>query len=356
MVENESSPTLKVDGGPGRGASIASVANACAGAERDGYDGIMVPETVHDPFVLLTIAAQATAHVELGTKVAIAFARSPMALAYTANDVHELSNGRLILGLGTQVKPHIVRRFSMPWSRPAARMREYVLALHAIWDAWDNDSPLDFQGEFYRHTLMNPLFRPAPNPVGRPKVMLAGVGPRMIDVAGQVADLFACHSFTSPSYLEEVIRPTLAEGAAKSGRSPADLEIAFTCYVATGNTQAEIDEAAVAIKRQIAFYASTPAYVSVLEHHGFAHVHEPLLGASRRNEWEQMGELISDDMLHTYCVVAPPDQVADEILRRYGRLADRVSIYYLGTAAIDWRPMVARLHRSDGAGSVTELR
>ncbi len=334
---------MKVDGGPGTKAPIEAVAPASAAAERDGYDGVFVPETIHDPFVVLTLAAGATSRVELGTKVAIAFARSPMALAYTANDLHQLSGGRLVLGLGTQVRPHIVRRFSMPWSRPAARMREYVLALRAIWDHWNEGTPLEFRGEFTTHTLMNPLFCPPPNPYGRPAVMLAGVGPRMIEVAGEVADRFACHSFTSPAYLAEVIRPSLATGAQRVGRDPAELEVAVTCYIATGNTSAEIDEAAAAMRRQIAFYGSTPAYTSVLDHHGFGGLHEGLLSMSRRGEWDAMGELISDDVLETYCVVAPPEQVADEILRRYGTLADRVSFYYLGAAAIDWKPVVAAL-------------
>ncbi|MFN0027190.1 MAG: TIGR03617 family F420-dependent LLM class oxidoreductase [Acidimicrobiales bacterium] len=334
---------MKVDGGPGTKAGLEAIGPASAAAERAGYDGVFVPETIHDPFVVLTLAAQATERVELGTKVAIAFARSPMALAYTANDLQELSAGRLVLGLGTQVRPHILRRFSMPWSHPAARMREYVLALRAIWEAWNNEKPLDFRGEFYTHNLMNPLFCPPPNPNGAPKVMMAGVGTRMIEAAGEVADRFACHSFTSPSYLAEVIRPALARGAARAGRNVADIDVAITCYVATGNTPAEIDEAALQMRRQVAFYGSTPSYTAVLDHHGFGGLHEGLHLASRRGEWEAMGEAITDDVLETYCVVAPPDQVAGEILRRYGNLADRVSFYYLGQAHIDWKPIVGEL-------------
>ncbi|MDH4147764.1 MAG: TIGR03617 family F420-dependent LLM class oxidoreductase [Acidimicrobiia bacterium] len=334
---------MKVDGGPGTKAPLDAIGPASAAAERDGYDGVFVPETIHDPFVVLTLAAQATERVELGTKVAIAFARSPMALAYTANDIQQLSGGRLVLGLGTQVKAHIVRRFSMPWERPAARMREYVLALRAIWDSWNDGTPLEFRGEFFTHTLMNPLFCPPPNPFGRPQVMMAGVGTRMIEAAGEVADRFACHSFTSPAYLADVIKPALARGAAKVGRAPSDLEVAITCYVATGNTAAEIDEAALQMRRQVAFYGSTPAYTAVLDHHGFGGLHEELHAASRRGEWEAMGERIDDDMLRTYCVVEPPERVAGEILRRFGGLADRVSFYYLGAARIDWAPIVAEL-------------
>lgn len=334
---------MKVDGGPGVKAPLDAVGPASAAAERDGYDGVFVPETIHDPFVVLTLAAQATERVELGTKVAIAFARSPMALAYTANDIQTLSAGRLVLGLGTQVRPHIIRRFSMPWTSPAARMREYVLALRAIWDAWNYETPLDFRGQFFTHNLMNPLFCPPPNPLGPPKVMLAGVGPLMIEAAGEVADRFACHSFTSPDYLREVIHPALARGAARADRDPDDIEVALTCYIATGNTQAELDDAIAQMRRQVAFYGSTPAYTGVLDHHGYGHLHPELHAASRRGEWVEMGERIDDDMLDTYCVVAPPDQVAGEILRRFGALADRVSFYYLGSAAIDWNPIVAEL-------------
>jgi probable F420-dependent oxidoreductase len=334
---------MKGDGGPATKATLDAVAPASAAAERDGYDGVFVPETIHDPFVVLALAAQATSRVELGTKVAIAFARSPMALAYTANDIQELSAGRLVLGLGTQVRPHIVRRFSMPWSRPAARMREYVLALRAIWDAWNHEAPLDFKGEFFRHDLMNPLFCPPPNRFGAPKVMMAGVGPRMIEAAGEVADRFACHSFTTPAYLRDVIKPALARGAARAGRDPADIEIAVTCYVATGNDDVEIAEAATQMRRQVAFYGSTPAYTAVLDHHGYGGLHERLHAASRRGEWAEMGEAIGDDVLDTYCVREPPDRVAGEILRRYGGLADRVSFYYLGAAKVDWRPIVTEL-------------
>jgi len=300
--------------------------------------------------VVLALAAQATERVELGTKVAIAFARSPMALAYTANDIQELSAGRLVLGLGTQVRPHIVRRFSMPWERPAARMREYVLALRAIWEAWNHETPLDFRGEFFTHNLMNPLFCPPPNRFGPPKVMMAGVGPRMIEAAGEVADRFACHSFTSPAYLRDVIKPALARGAAKAGRDPADIEIAITCYVATGNDEAEVDEAATQMRRQVAFYGSTPAYTAVLDHHGYGGLHLPLHAASRRGEWAAMGDAIDDDVLDTYCVREPPGRVAGEILRRYGDLADRVSFYYLGAARIDWKPVVAELQAGVRAG------
>ena len=343
---------MKVDGGPGAKAPLDAIGAVCAAAERDGYDGVFVPETIHDPFVVLTLAAQATQHVELGTKVAIAFARSPMALAYTANDLQHLSAGRLVLGLGTQVRPHILRRFSMPWSRPAARMREYVLALRAIWDAWNDEKPLDFKGEFFTHTLMNPLFCPPPNRYGRPQVMMAGVGPHMIEAAGEVADRFACHSFISPAYLADVVKPALARGAERAGRDAAGIEIALTCYVATGNTQAEIDEAATHIRRQIAFYGSTPSYTAVLDHHGFGGLHERLHRASRRGEWDEMGDSIDDDVLRSYCVVGSPDDVAAEILRRYRGLADRVSFYYLGSGRIDWQPIVEELQSARSEGQI----
>ena len=335
---------MRVDGGPGVRTRIGDVAQAAATAERAGYDGVLVPEAAHDPFVMLTLAAQATERIELGTKVAIAFARSPMALAYTANDIQELSGGRLVLGLGSQVRAHIRRRFDMPWSHPAARMREFVLALRAIWAAWNDGETLDFHGEFYSHDLLNPLFtRRRPTRTGRPEVMLAGVGPRMIEVAGEVADRFACHSFTSPLVLEQHIRPTLASGAEKAGRAVDDIEIAITSYIVTGNDDAEMEDAATQMRRQIAFYGSTPSYTTVLEQHGIEHLHEPLHAMSRQGEWEAMGELIDDEVLDTFAVVAPPDELAAKLLDRYGGLADRVSFYYLGKGQIDWAPIVAEL-------------
>ena len=334
---------MKVDGGPGVRTALVEVAGSAAAAEAAGYDGVFVPETIHDPFVVLTLAAQATTTVELGTKVAIAFARSPMALAYTANDIHELSKGRLVLGLGTQVRAHILRRFSMPWDRPAARMREYALALRAIWDSWNNDTDLNFQGEFFTHTLMNPLFRPEANRFGRPEIMLAGVGPRMIEVAGEVADRFAAHSFTSPDYLAEVVRPALARGALAADRDPDDIEIAVTAYIATGNNDEEIEAAAEAMRRQIAFYGSTPSYTPILAHHGLEGLHKPLLAGSRRGEWAEMARSIDDDALETFTVVGPPESIAPELIRRWGNLADRVSFYYLGPGKVDWSPIVAEL-------------
>src|SRR5487761_1957238 len=202
--------------------------------EADGYDGAWAAEVGHDPLLILAGAAGATSRLELGTGIVVAFARSPMITATMANDVQLLSKGRLLLGLGSQIKPHIEKRYSMPWSQPAARMREYILAMRAIWSCWNEGTPLNFRGEFYRHTLMSPFFNPGPNPYGPPKVFLAAVGERMTEVAGEVADGLLVHPFTTERYLREVTLPALDRGLAASGRSREGFQISFSGLIATG--------------------------------------------------------------------------------------------------------------------------
>ena len=199
----------------------ADVRDAATRGEQAGYAALWTAETQHDPFVTLTLAATVTRRAQLGTAIALAFARNPMSLAVQANDVQTISGGRLLLGLGSQIKTHITRRFSMPWSQPAARMREYVLALRAIWTAWNDGTRLGFRGDFYTHTVMTPFFNPGPNPFGPPPVLLAGVGPAMTAVAGEVADGFLSHGFTTERYLREVTLPALTEGRQRSGRAGA---------------------------------------------------------------------------------------------------------------------------------------
>ena len=226
------------------GREVVDVRESARHAEQVGYSTFFYAETKHDPFLPLVLAAEHTERIRLGTGIALAFARSPMTLAASANDVQQFSEGRLLLGLGSQIKPHITRRFSMPWSRPAARMREFVLALHAIWDAWNNETKLDFRGEFYSHTLMTPFFAPDPNPYGAPKVMLAGVGERMNEVVGEVADGFLGHSLTTARYLDEVILPAIERGRAKSGRSADGFEASGQLIVITGRDEQEMAQVA----------------------------------------------------------------------------------------------------------------
>ncbi|RKT52152.1 TIGR03617 family F420-dependent LLM class oxidoreductase [Saccharothrix australiensis] len=294
-----------------------TVVDSARRAEDDGCAGFWLAETRHDPFVGLARVAGHTG-LELGTAIAVAFARNPMSTAVQANDLHLLSEGRFHLGLGSQVEPHITKRFGMPWSRPAARMREFVLALHAIWDAWATGERLRFRGEFYRHTLMTPFFDPGPNPHGRPEVWLAGVGELMTEVAGEVADGFLCHSFTTAKYLREVTLPALARGRAKTGRSLTGLGISGPSLVAHD------DRGVAEVKRQIAFYGSTPAYRKVLDLHGWGDLHDELHRLSRRGRWDEMAAAVDDEVLHAFAVVGTPAEVAAELDRRYGDVATRI--------------------------------
>jgi probable F420-dependent oxidoreductase len=252
----------------------------------------------------------------------VAFARNPMSLAVQANDVQLLSGGRLLLGLGSQIRPHITRRFSMPWSHPANRMREFILALQAIWSCWNDGTKLEFRGEFYKHTLMTPFFNPGPNPHGAPRVLLAGVGEAMTAVAGEVADGFLCHGFTTERYLREVTMPALARHGRLEG-----FEVVGSPFVVTGRTEEEFGAASRGVREQIAFYGSTPAYRAVLELHGWAGLGDELHELSLQGRWQDMGTIIDDDVLSTFAVVAEPGAVAAELLRRYGELMTRITLY-----------------------------
>jgi probable F420-dependent oxidoreductase len=296
-------------------------------AEAAGYDGVWLLEAAHDPFLGVGLGAHVTSRVEIGTGIAVAFARSPMTLAVAANDLQLVSEGRFLLGLGSQIKPHITHRFSMPWSHPAARMREYVLALRAIWDCWAGGTPLHFEGEFYRHTLMTPMFDPGPNPYGNPPLLLAGVGESMTGVAGEVADGFICHGFTTERYLREVTLPALERGRRRAGASMEGYEIAGMPLVVTGTTDEEFAAAKQATKQQIAFYASTPAYRPVLEVHGWGEVQSELNAMSKAGRWTEMADVVDDEILGAIAVVAEPDDVAAEIRRRYGDVFTRMNLY-----------------------------
>lgn len=296
-------------------------------SEAQGYDGLWSAETSHDPFFPLVQAAEATERIELGTGIAVAFARNPMTLATMANDLQLLSEGRFLLGLGSQIKPHIEKRFSMPWSQPAARMRELILAIRAIWTAWSDGSRLAFRGEFYRHTLMTPMFDPGPNPYGTPKIFLAGVGPQMTEVAGEVADGFLAHGFTTPSYLREVTVPALERGAARAGRTRSDLQLSYPGMVVTGATDEEFAASRAAVAKQLAFYGSTPAYAPVLAHHGWGDLHGELNRLSKRGQWDEMGTLIDDETIDAFAVVAPLDELAERISARFDGLVDRFTLY-----------------------------
>jgi probable F420-dependent oxidoreductase len=314
-----------VDGGIGLDPSDA--VETAKRAEADGFHGVWCAETGHDPFLPLLLAAEHTQRVELGTGIAVAFARNPMSMAVVANDLHRYSHGRFMLGLGSQIKPHIEKRYSMAWSHPAARMREYISALRTIWGAWNTGERLRFKGDFYTHTLMTPMFDPGPNPFGVPKVFLAAVGERMTEVAGEVADGLLAHGFTTERYMREVTMPALERGLALAGRTRAEIEVSYPAMIVTGTDDTEVQRAAAAVKAQLAFYGSTPAYLPVLELHGWGELHLELNRLSKRGEWAAMAELIGDDVVDAFAVVAAPDAVPGELVRRFGDLVTRVSFY-----------------------------
>jgi probable F420-dependent oxidoreductase len=334
---------VRVDGGIG-GSTIAELAERARELEDLGYDGIITAETAHDPFLQLVIAAEHTERVELATGIAVAFARNPMTLANLGHDLQTYSGGRAIVGLGSQIKPHIEKRFSMEWSHPAPRMRELILAMRAIWACWNDGAPLDFRGEFYRHTLMTPFFNPGPTGHGPPKVFLAAVGERMTEVAGEVADGILIHGFTTERYVREVTLPAVARGLAKAGRSREQFEVSGPLFVVTGATDEEIEKAKTATRQQIAFYGSTPAYRGVLDLHGWGELQPELNALSKQGKWVEMGTLIDDEMLSTFAVVAAPEGVGRELANRYGGIVDRCSFYapYRSDPA-QWRAVIADL-------------
>ncbi|MDX1690618.1 MAG: TIGR03617 family F420-dependent LLM class oxidoreductase [Acidimicrobiia bacterium] len=303
------------------------VADAARRAVRLGYDGVMVPELRSDPFVLAAEAARTAPSLTVGTAVAVAFARSPMTVAYAARDLADLTSGRFVLGLGTQVRAHVVHRFSMPWSSPVARFREYLAALRAIWDAWQHGTPLRFRGEHYRFALMTPAFDPGPPAHGPIPIAVAGVGPGMADLAGETADGLHVHPFHTVSYLREVVAPAIAAGAARSGRTPGDVERICSVMVATGTTSDELERARAEVRRQIAFYASTPSYRGVLEHHGWGDVGPRLTAMSKRGEWAAMADVLPEDLVEAVAVVAPVDELAGRLRERYDGVLDRIGLY-----------------------------
>ena len=309
---------------------IRAMAESAARLENLGYAGAWTVETDHDPFLPLAAATTSTERIDLGTAIAVAFARNPMLLANIGWDLQAMSGGRFVLGLGSQIKPHITKRFSMEWSRPAARMREMIQAIRAIWDTWSNGTPLQFRGEFYRHTLMTPFFTPPTSDladVGLPRIFLAGVGELMTEVAGEVCDGFFCHGFTTERYLREVTIPALQRGRTRAGLTMDGFEIVGPSFIVTGTSDEELERAADGTRRQIAFYGSTPAYRPVLELHGWGGLQDELNTLSKRGQWEEMGRLVDDTVLNTFAVVGHPDAIAPELGRRYGDVVSRISFY-----------------------------
>lgn len=318
---------MKVLGGLMGG--LSGVADRAIQLEQLGYDAVVTAETSGDPFFPLVLAAEHTKRVDLMTSIAVAFARNPMTLANVAHDLNAYSNGRFVLGLGSQIKPHIQKRFSMPWSHPAARMREFILAMRAIWDCWYKGEKLDFRGEFYQHTLMTPMFTPRNCKYGQPRVALAAVGPRMTEVAGEVADGMIAHAFTTERYLREITLPALERGFAKGGRSRKDFEITCPVFVVSGADDEARAASRAGVTQQIAFYGSTPAYRPVLEMHGWGDLQLELNRMSKAGQWVEMGALITDDILGEFAIVAEPEGVVGALTARFGDVVDQ----WMGTFA-----------------------
>ena len=337
---------MKVDGGVGW--NLKTVGAQARELEAMGYSGSQTAETAHDPFLPLAFAALETSTVDLITGIAVAFSRTPMLLAHLGHDLNVAAEGRFVLGLGSQIRPHITKRFSMPWSSPAARMREFILAMRAIWANWHTGEPLQFTGKFYTHTLMTPFFAPTNNEHGAPRVFLAAVGPLMTEAAGEVADGIIVHAFTTEKYLRETTLPALERGFAKAraagvDKSFANFEVSYPCFVVTGRDEQEVEAAKVATARQIAFYGSTPAYKPVLDSIGAGELQQELNTMSKQGRWAEMGTLIDDGMIGEFAVIGAPERIAGEIKSRYGDIVDRTSAAY------------AQLPKADQARIIGEL-
>ncbi len=328
--------------------TLEQIRETSRAAEALGFDGIWTPETRHDPFPQLALVAEHTQSIEFGTAIAVAFARSPMHMAYVAWDMARYGDGRFILGLGTQIKPHIERRFAMPWSKPAARLREYILALRHIWHGWQNNERLNFRGEFYKMTLMSPFFNPGPIPHPDIPIYIAGVNRRLCELAGELCDGFHVHPFHTVDYLRERIRPWVAAGAAKAGRRVEDVVFSTTVFAIVGDTEKERAQRRQEVRMQIAFYASTPSYRPVLEQHGWGEIGDRLGKLAVRKEWAAMPALISDEMVDTFAITGAWDEIGPAIQARYGDLLQRATLYVPfrpGENDEGWRRFLASVRR-----------
>ena len=314
---------------------LKGIAEEAKWAEDMGYDGLCTEDAAHDPMLPLMLAASTTSRVTLETRVAIAFPRSPMVLAYAARDLQDFSGGRFRLGLGTQVKGHIQRRFSTEWTSPGPRMREYVQALHAIWGAWQNGETLEYHGEHYNFSLMTPFFSPGKSDQPLPPVFISAVNPYNCRVAGEVCDGIALHPLTTPKYLKEVINPNIADGATRAGRDPKSVNLSNSSFIVTGPNQAAIDAKKEAIKKQIAFYCSTRSYSKILEVQGFQDLGAWLHEMSLKQQWDQMTDLITDEILDAFAVVGGYSEIPALMKDRFDGQLDEVVFNAVGPGSPD---------------------
>lgn len=320
------STALKVEASlsPGNQLGTTQVAEQAQKLEALGFDRAYTAETNRDPFFPLILAADRTTTLELGTGIAVAFARNPMNIAVAAQDLNIYSGGRFRLGLGSQIRPHITRRFNMPWRGAAKQMREFIQAVHAIWDTWYDGTPLDFQGEFYQYSLMTPEFTPVTEGLKRPPILQAAVGPLMIQTAAEVADGLIVHPFCTEQYLKEVIVPRIEPALAARGRTLDHFEIQYPIFIATGETEEQLEAAKAAVRYRIGFYGSTPSYKPVLDLHGWGDLQPILRTMTRENKWDQLANEISDEMLTTFAAVGEPAEAARIVRERVGGVADSV--------------------------------
>ena len=296
-------------------------------AEDMGYAALLAAETGHEPFMPLALAAEHTDRLQLGTCVAVALSRSPLHLAHAGHDLQRFSKGRFILGVGSQVRGHIEKRFSATFTHPTERMKDAIGAIRAIWRAWQDGEPLNYEGPYYRHTLMTPFFSPDPNPYGPPPIYLAASGAEMTAVGGEVADGLMLHALTSTATMAEITLPALDRGLKASGRTRADVELYAPIFVITGSNDEELQTAERAVRRQLAFYASTPAYRKVLAFHGHPDLPAQLNALAQAGRWKEMGGLIDDEVLDLFSVAGKPEEIGPAVIARFGGDLDRVALY-----------------------------
>ncbi|MBS0643894.1 MAG: TIGR03617 family F420-dependent LLM class oxidoreductase [Proteobacteria bacterium] len=307
-------------------ADLRTTAAAAIAAEQAGYDALMTMENKHDPFLAHAVAAVNTDRIELGTSVAIAFPRSPMVVANACWDLQNASRGRFVLGIGPQIKPHNEKRFSVPWTAPAPRLREYVQALRAIWTTWQTGAKLDFRGQHYTFTLMPPYFMPPSMGQKMVPVTLAAVGPHSLRLAGEVADGVRLHGFCTRRYMEEEIVPRLAEGMARSGRQRQDFEITGGGFIATGKDNDAVARAFEVVRGRVAFYGTTPAYWGVFELHGYGDLGRELNAMSKAGKWNELASRVPDDLVHLFAAVGTHKELPGTIAERFGGLSDAINL------------------------------
>ncbi|MGE5217763.1 MAG: TIGR03617 family F420-dependent LLM class oxidoreductase [Chloroflexota bacterium] len=317
-------------------------------ADDAGFDGIWTFETAHEPFLPLVLAAEHSGHLSLGTSIAVAFPRSPTILAQIAWDLARFSKGRFILGLGTQVKGHNERRFGVKWERPVDKMREVIRAVRAVWNCWQHRTPLNFQGDFFKLSLMTPFFSPEPHEYHRIPIFVAGVNRRMCQLAGELCEGFHAHPLHSRRYLMEKVLPHIEIGLAKSGRRRDAIEVSSSIFVIPTDDAAEAAKYEAEIRRQISFYASTPPYRPVFELEGWGSVADELKTMAARERWQEMPSLITDDMLDVFALRGKWTDLPKRVLQKYEGLLDRVSYYFsvvAGENEAEWRATVAGFKR-----------